>query len=154
MEKRRFCVTLLNVGQLSRRDFPQGKWGVVDILKCALVWCLLWIYCGNFLLCICVYIWLYMCLCTYKYNSYCLYIYMFCVALLLLILDNFSTARLLRVYTHDWSGTVFNALFATTNVEVFSWNPMGSCRYFSRFGENQNHGAGKPLPKTTKTGHS
>ena len=37
MEKRRFCVTLLNVGQLSRRDFPQGKWGVVDILKCALV---------------------------------------------------------------------------------------------------------------------
>ena len=36
MEKRRFCVTLLNVGQLSRRDrrdFPQGKWGVVDILK-------------------------------------------------------------------------------------------------------------------------
>lgn len=25
MEKRRFCVTLLNVGQLSRKDFPQGK---------------------------------------------------------------------------------------------------------------------------------
>lgn len=60
MEKRRFCVTLLNVGQLSRKDFPQGKrccWytkmriGVMSIVD------LLWKF--YFILCICVYMIIY-----------------------------------------------------------------------------------------------